>query len=126
MSKHFHNYNQQYNHNKPVAPVAEEVTAAVTEEAIVEETVEEVVNVEPVVEETVEEVVEENTVYGTVECKEVLNVRKAPAADAAVICVIKNGSEVIIDVTNSTDDFYKVCTEAGLEGYCMKKFIKVD
>lgn len=122
MSKHFHNYNQQYNHNKPVEPTVEEVTVA-TSEDIVEEVVE---TSEAVVEEVVEEVIEENTVYGTVECKDMLNVRKAPKADAAIACVIKNGSEVIVDVTNSTDDFYKVCTEADLEGYCMKKFIKVD
>lgn len=121
MSKHFHNYNKQYNNNKPVEPVVEEVTVA-TSEAVADEVVE---TSEAVVEEVVEEVVE-NTVYGTVECKDMLNVRKAPKADAAIACVIKNGSEVIVDVTNSTDDFYKICTEAGLEGYCMKKFIKVD
>ena len=34
-------------------------------------------------------------------------------------------SEVEIDLGNSTDDFYKICTASGAEGYCQKEFITI-
>ncbi len=52
-----------------------------------------------------------------------LNVRKEPKADAEVIAVIDALSEVMIEVPASYGDFYKVCTAAGIEGFCMKKYI---
>ena len=54
-----------------------------------------------------------------------LNVRKKPNADAEVVCVIGRSTEVMVDEENSTRTFYKVCTEAGVEGYCMKQFIEI-
>jgi len=53
-----------------------------------------------------------------------LNVRKAPKTNAVVICTINCHAEVEIDELESTDDFYKICTASGVEGYCMKKFIR--
>jgi ribulose 1,5-bisphosphate synthetase/thiazole synthase len=56
-----------------------------------------------------------------------LRVRKTPNANADnVICEIDANSEVIIDETKSTNEFYKVCTGAGFEGFCMKRFITVQ
>ena len=26
----------------------------------------------------------------------------------------------------STEDFYKICTESGINGYCLKKFIEIQ
>lgn len=54
-----------------------------------------------------------------------LNVRMKPRADADVICVIDRDSKVMIDEENSTKNFYKICAEVGVEGYCMKQFINV-
>jgi hypothetical protein len=54
-----------------------------------------------------------------------LRVRKAPSLSAGVVCIINESSAVVIDDACSTTEFYKVCTEAGVEGYCMKKFITV-
>lgn len=54
-----------------------------------------------------------------------LNVREAPNPDATVLTTIKALSEVLVDEPESTNDFYKVCTETGAEGFCMKKFIAV-
>lgn len=54
-----------------------------------------------------------------------LNVRKKPNADAEVVYVIERSDKVMIDEENSTKNFYKVCTEVGAEGYCMKQFIDV-
>lgn len=54
-----------------------------------------------------------------------LNVREAPKANAEVVCVIDASTNFVIDESESTDDFYAICTESGAEGYCMKKFIKI-
>ena len=54
-----------------------------------------------------------------------LNIRKKPDANAEVVCVIGRSAKVTIDEENSTKNFYKVCTEVGAEGYCMKQFINV-
>lgn len=53
-----------------------------------------------------------------------LNVREEPSIKASVVFEIVAGSTVFIDETCSTDEFYKICTEHGVEGYCMKKFIE--
>ena len=57
-------------------------------------------------------------------CKK-LNVRKLPSRDAEIISELVEGSEVMIDEKESTALFYKICTEHGIEGFCMKQFIKV-
>ena len=67
-----------------------------------------------------------NSITGIVsDCKK-LRVRNAPGLNSDVICEIEAGSIVEIDEVNSTEEFYKVCTETGIDGYCMKKFIKVE
>lgn len=54
-----------------------------------------------------------------------LNVRTGPSKDSDVICEILSKSEVEIDESESSEDFYKICTASGVEGFCMKKFIEV-
>lgn len=54
-----------------------------------------------------------------------LNVRTGPSKDYDVLCELLSNTEVQIDESESSDDFYKICTVAGIEGFCMKKFIKV-
>lgn len=54
-----------------------------------------------------------------------LNVREEPNTKASVVFEVNVGSTVFIDETCSTDEFYKICTEHGVEGYCMKKFIEI-
>lgn len=54
-----------------------------------------------------------------------LNVRTGPRKDFDVICAIPSESEVEIDESESFEDFYKICTASGVEGFCMKKFIEV-
>lgn len=83
----------------------------------------EVTDVTKEIEESISDV---NTITGIVsDCKK-LRVRNAPGLDSDVICEIEAGSIVEIDEINSTEEFYKVCTETGIDGYCMKKFIKVE
>lgn len=73
--------------------------------------------------EEVDEMVEE-TIGVVANCLR-LNVREKPSKEANIICVIQLGSEVKIDEIESTDEFYKVCTETGVEGFCMKQYITI-
>ena len=54
-----------------------------------------------------------------------LNVRKEPSKEAGILCEILLAAEVMVNLSGSTDDFYKVVTTSGVEGYCMKKFISI-
>ena len=73
--------------------------------------------------EVVPEPEEAPTVIGTVVDCVRLRVRESASSNAEVICEIPKDSDVLIDENESTDEFYKVCTESGAEGFCMKKFI---
>ena len=65
-------------------------------------------------------------IYGMVtECKK-LNIRIEPDINSKVVCTVDCGSRLIISDDESTNDWYKVCVENGAEGYCMKKFVKVQ
>ena len=86
--------------------------------------------VEPVVtEETVETEESVKTMMsGIVVNCEKLNLRKSPLKDsdgANVITTLLAGAAVVVNESDSTTNFYKVTTENGLEGYCMKQFIKL-
>ena len=67
----------------------------------------------------------ENRKFGKVSNCKKLNIRKLPSRDAEIVSELIEGSEVMIDEKESTALFYKICTEHGIEGYCMKQFIKV-
>ena len=84
------------------------------------ETTEEV-TAEPVVQ---EEVKSEPVVGVVVGCGK-LNVRKAPDIKSDVVCEVVLKSELVINIDNSTDDWFSVCTTAGFEGFCMKKFVEI-
>ena len=72
------------------------------------------------------EVEKPEPVTGIVEATD-LNVRETPVVNPKnILGTIKKGEEVEIDMEESTDDFYKVYTAKGLEGFCMKQFIQVE
>lgn len=75
-----------------------------------------------VVEET-EEAVED--IIGVVTDCLKLNIRKEPNKDSDVVVIVTCLDELKIDPNASTDDWYAVCTVAGIEGFCMKKFVAV-
>lgn len=86
-----------------------------------------VVEEKPVVEEKLEEVVAPILpTLGVVDGCSVLNVRAEPDSNARVIRKISVTTTVIIDLERSTDEFYNVCLADGVEGYCMKRYIKVE
>ena len=89
------------------------------ENKVVVETATEVVNDTPVVEEKV-------TVYiGKIRDCDKLNVREEPTMDSKVLCKLDKLSEVQVDKSNSTKDFYKILTSKGVSGYCMKKYMSI-
>ena len=111
--------------NNPELEVEEEIKEKV-EEPIEGQIV--VPEVEPIVPEPVipEPVVEpENQKFGKVDNCKKLNIRKLPSRDAEIVSELIEGSEVMIDEKESTALFYKICTEHGTEGFCMKQFMKV-
>lgn len=82
--------------------------------------------IEEVIEPTEEPVVEEKKdIIGIVDGCDRLNVRKEPSKESDIVCVVDKLTELNIDSEKSTDEFFKVITLSGVEGYCMKKFIKI-
>lgn len=43
-----------------------------------------------------------------------------PKTDSEVVCKLRYLTEVEVDLENSTEDFYKVYTAIGAEGFCRK------
>lgn len=62
---------------------------------------------------------------GTVTGAARLNVRSAPRPNAPVAEIIALNDIVKINTGETYKDFYAVVTASGIEGYCMKKFIKL-
>lgn len=55
----------------------------------------------------------------------VLNVRRTPAINGVVETTIPKWTEVEVDETESTDEFYSITTKDGTTGFCMCEFIKL-
>ena len=140
---------EELNQNiEEVTEVTEETTEESTEEVKenveqVEETINEVEEPTNEIEETTEEVTEEvtepevivpsiennvenNEVIGKISGFEKLYVRKEASKDSEPVGIVTDKDDISIDITHSTDDFYKVITSNGLEGYCVKEFVKID
>lgn len=140
---------EELNQNiEEVTEVTEETTEESTNEVNetveqVEETVNEVEESTNETEETIEEVTEEvtepevivpsiennvenNEVIGKISGFEKLYVRKEASKDSEPVGIVTDKDDLSIDIAHSTDDFYKVITSNGLEGYCVKEFVKID
>lgn len=108
-----------------IFPETEAVEADAEQEPIMDPVVEaEAEQTQEIVEES-QEVEEAVPTVGFVDNCECLRVRKESNVDSEELCIINKLSEVVIDLDNSTDYFYKVTTSEGVEGYCMKKFITI-
>ena len=64
-------------------------------------------------------------VYGTVVGCTRLNVRAKPNIDGMIKGALPVGSKVEIDESKSTNEWYRVTTDSGFEGYCMRKYVAV-
>lgn len=56
----------------------------------------------------------------------ILEILEEPRPDADIVCTIPFTTRVMIDESESTDDFYKVFTSIGIEGFCDKRFISIE
>lgn len=89
------------------------------EEAMVEETV---------AEETPEVVEAVKVVLGVVANCSRLNIRKKAVKTNKpedVVCIVNAGAKLTIDEDKSNKNWYKVTTEDGKEGFCMKEFVTI-
>ena len=108
-----------------IFPETEAVEADAEQEPIMDPVVEEEAEQTQEIVEESQKVEESVQTVGFVDNCECLRVRKESNVDSEELCIISKLSEVVIDLDNSTDYFYKVTTSEGVEGYCMKKFITI-
>ena len=55
-----------------------------------------------------------------------LNVRKKPNKESEIQAVIQTGTEVTIDLTRSTRNWYNIrIVESGVSGFCMSEYVSV-
>lgn len=62
---------------------------------------------------------------GTVMDCSSLNIRSKSNINSEIIATVKAGTELLIDKDESVNEWYKVCTEAGIEGFCMKRYVSI-
>lgn len=109
-----------------VEETVNEVEESINEtEETTEEVTEEVTEPEVIVP-NIEDSVENNEVIGKISGFEKLYVRKEANKDSEPVGIVTDKDDLSIDIIHSTDDFYKVITSNGLEGYCVKEFVKID
>ena len=127
-----HNYSQysnnkkKKNHNKPKTEETIEQFSTVEEEMVHEVVTTVSAPIEPAevkMEYCKKEV--ETVVTGVVAGCSKLNVRAKPATDADVLTTLDVNSEVKVDPARSTREWVKVTTAAGIDGYCMRRFVSV-
>ena len=97
------NYSSKKPNDEPQNSITDEVTESVSAE--------------------VSESVEATNPVGVVVGCEKLNVRKEPSINSDVVFQFPCNMEIEIFLDKSTDDWLHVCNAAGIEGFCMKKYI---
>lgn len=117
--RNYNNYHNQNNRNgyQPTKPmenttppnVASNVQPAPVDAPVVEQ---------PKVEEP-------KPIFGVVSGCAKLNIRNAPSLNGNVICTVNENTKLMLILEESTAEWYKVCNSAGLNGFCMKKYVTV-
>ena len=107
---------------KSLADVTEKVEDEITEVNESEEVEEEVT--EEVTKEATKEA--DSTVVGYVSGCLKLNIREEGYLGANVVCVVPEKTALLIEVAESNDEWYKVYTETGMEGFCMKQYVTLS
>lgn len=120
---HGNNQNRQNReiNDCPAETVVDEIISPIVEEpSVAVETIE--ANKES---DTSAEQVDEQR-FGIVTDCIALNVRKLPVPNAEIVTMLPSQSIVMVDLKQSTDTFYKICNAAGIEGFCIKQYIKLN
>lgn len=60
--------------------------------------------------------------FGVVNCLR-LSVYSEPKDNSEVICKLRYLTDVVVDLGQSTEDFYKIYTAIGAEGFCQRELI---
>ena len=110
------NYSNYSNYSKPQNNTQENQTIlnSIKKEEKQEDNIENEVKVEQT----------SSTKYGVV-IPNMLYLRSGPSKDDPMISVLEKGQKVEIILKESVNDFYRIHIQ-DLDGYCMKKFIKVE
>lgn len=66
----------------------------------------------------------EELLTGIVNCLR-LHIHVGPTLDSEIVCKARYLTEVMVDPVNSTEDFYKIYTAIGAEGFCQKDLITI-
>ena len=82
------------------------------------------INKEIIKEENIKEEVKRTAKGKVIDCTR-LNVRRRPNKDSEVNCIIDVDSVVEINENKSNDEWYRVTTDNGVYGYCMKQYISL-
>jgi len=67
---------------------------------------------------------EKNQITGVANCIR-LHIHAEPSLDSEIVCKVRYLTELVIDETASTDEFYKVFIATGAEGYCEKDYVTI-
>lgn len=126
-----HNYNKYYNkfeNNKNNVTEPEQVTPEVTPEisnvpGVAQ--VAEVTTTATVEPEAPEVPTEPETKNGVVFNCAKLNVREKPVAGSRVVSIIDVDTKLTVTTDESFGNFYKICTASGVEGYCIKDYVRL-
>lgn len=54
-----------------------------------------------------------------------LHIYSEPNVDSEIVCKVRYLTELSIDLDESTEDFYKVCTAVGAEGFCERDLVTI-
>lgn len=110
------NYSNYSNYSKPQNNTQENQTIlnSIKEEEKQEDNIENEVKVE-----------QTSNIKSGVVIPNMLYLRSGPSKDDPMISVLEKGQKVEIILKESVNDFYRIHIQ-DLDGYCMKKFIKVE
>lgn len=110
------NYSNYSNYSKPQNNMQENqaLLNSIKEEEKQEDNIENEVKVE-----------QTSNIKSGVVIPNMLYLRSGPSKDDPMISVLEKGQKVEIILKESVNDFYRIHIQ-DLDGYCMKKFIKVE
>lgn len=54
-----------------------------------------------------------------------LHIHSEPSTDSEIVCKVRYSTELAIDLDSSTEDFYKIYTAIGAEGFCQRDLVTI-
>lgn len=66
-----------------------------------------------------------NMLVGVANCLR-LHIHSNPDLESEIVCKVRYLTELKVDLKDSTEDFYKVYTATGAEGFCQKEYVTVN